>query len=109
VRTEGGAAVSYDIDRVQVAAALDGVLDINFGHLHEEVRPSAGASVRVVDELRLGAELYAQLSRDATMSSWVVIGPDIAWTRGRFWLAGTFGVGLKNVTAAPRLNLGLDW
>jgi hypothetical protein len=97
------------LDRVQIAATLGGVLDINFAHLHEEVRPGIGASARVVGELRLGAELYAQLSRDATVPSWAVIGPDLAWSRGRFWLAAAFGIGVKNVTAAPRLNLGADW
>jgi len=109
VRTEAGVAASYDLDRVQIAATLGGVLDINFGHFHEEFRPGVGASVRVVDELRLGAELYAQLSRDATLPSWAVFGPDIAWTRGRVWLAAAFGIGIKNVTAAPRLNIGADW
>ncbi len=109
VRTEAGIAASYDLDRVQIAASLGGVLDINFGHLHEELRPGIGASARVVEQLRLGAELYAQLSRDDTVPSWAVIGPDVAWSRGRFWLSGAFGIGVKNVTAAPRLDLGTVW
>lgn len=109
VRSEAGASGSYDVDRVQLAATLGGVLDINFGHPHVELHPGLGASTRVGDELRLGAELYAQLSRDDTVPSWAVLGPDLAWQRGRFWLSAEFGVGISHVTAAPRLNLGTTW
>ena len=109
VRTEAGAAASYDLDRVQIEASVGGVLDVNFAHLHEELRPGIGASVRIGDELRLGAELYAQLSHDPTVQSWAVIGPDLAWMRGHFWLAATFGIGIEHITAAPRLNIGMDW
>jgi hypothetical protein len=109
VRTEVELAAAYDIDRVQIEAAIGGVLDINFGHLHEELRPGVGTSVLVTDELRLGAELHAELSRDATVTSWAVIGPDVAWQHGRFWLAGVLGIGIKNITAAPRLNIGMVW
>ena len=109
VRTEAGVAASYDVDRVQIAADLDGVLDVNFGHPHAELRPSLGASVRITDELRLGAELHAELSHDDTAPSWAALGPDVAWARGRFWLAGAFGIGIEHITAAPRLNIGMDW
>lgn len=109
VRIEAGAAASYDFDRVQVAATVAGILDVNFGHLHDEIRSGLGASVSVVDELRLGAELYVQHSRDVTVPSWAVIGPDLAWSRGRFWLSAAFGIGIENITAAPRLNLGAAW
>jgi hypothetical protein len=109
VGTEAAVAASYDIDRVQVAADLDDVLDINFGHLHDELRPSFGASAGVTGELRLGAEIHAEVSFDPTVSSWAAIGPDIAWARGRFWLSGAFGIGIRNITAAPRLNVGMDW
>jgi hypothetical protein len=109
VRTEAAVAAAYEVGPVRVEGLLGGVLDVNFSHLHEEVRTGLGANVRVHEELRLGAELYAQLSRDATVASWAALGPDVAWQRGRFWLSGAFGVGIKNITAAPRLNLGMIW
>jgi hypothetical protein len=109
VRGEVELAVSYDIDRVQIAGDVGGVVDVNFGHLHEELHPSFGASVRTAERLRLGGELHAELSHDATVPSWVAIGPDLAWSRGRFWLAGAFGFGIYQATIAPRLNLGMVW
>lgn len=109
VRSEAEIAASYDHDRIQIAGDVDGVLDLNFGHPHEELRPGVGASVLVTGELRLGAELHAELSHDATTPSWAVLGPDVAWTRGRFWLAGVVGFGIDHITMAPRLNLGLLW
>jgi hypothetical protein len=109
LRTEVELAASYDYDRFEVEADLGGVLDLNFGHPHQELRPGIGASVLVNDELRLGAELYAQHSRDATTASWAVLGPDVAWVRGRFWLSGVLGVGIAHITAAPRLNIGMAW
>jgi hypothetical protein len=38
-----------------------------------------------------------------------VLGPDVTWTRGRFWVAGVFAIGVHEITAAPRLNLGMRW
>lgn len=107
--TAAGVAGSYDLDRVQVAADLGGVLDINFAHHHEELHPGLGVSVRVTGELRLGAELHAKLSHDVTAPSWTVAGPDVAWQRRRFWLAGAFGIGLEHIMAAPRLNIGMTF
>lgn len=108
-RGEVELAASYDLDRVQLAADVDGVLDLNFGHVHEEWHPSLGASVLVTGALRLGGELHAELSRDDTVASWAAIGPDVAWTRGRLWLAGALGIGIHAITVAPRLNLGVAW
>lgn len=102
-------AASYDVGRVQVAGDADLVLNDNYSHVHEELRPGAGVSVRVTGELRLGAEVHAELSHDATAPSWAAIGPDVAWTRGRFWLAGALGIGVHHIAMAPRLNLGITW
>lgn len=109
VRSEAEVAASYDYDRIEVIADVDGVFDLNFGHPHEELRPGVGASVLVTGQLRLGAELHAELSHDATTPDWAVLGPDVAWTRGRFWLAGVVGFGIHEITMAPRLNLGVVW
>jgi hypothetical protein len=108
-RAEIELAASYDYDRFQVEADVGLLADLNFGHPHEELRPGIGANMLVNRELRLGAELYAQLSRDATTTSWAVFGPDVAWARRRFWLSAVAGVGIKNITAAPRLNIGMTW
>jgi hypothetical protein len=109
VRTELELAASYDLDRVQVEGDLGLLVDLNFAHVHRELHPGFGVSVRVTDELRLGAEIHGEISHDATATSWGVIGPDLAWRRGRFWLAGVVGIGIHAIVAAPRVNLGVDW
>jgi hypothetical protein len=108
-RAEAELAASYDYERLQVAADVDAVADVNVSHVHAQLRPGVGASVRVAGQLRLGAELHAELSGDTTATSWAVVGPDVSWTRGRFWVAGVVGIGVKNIAAAPRLNIGMAW
>jgi len=38
-----------------------------------------------------------------------VIGPNIAWARSRYWLAGGLDFGIHQIFAAPRFNLGMVW
>lgn len=74
-----------------------------------ELHPGGGVSIAATDELRLGAEVYAEFSLrgEPNYASWVVAGPDLAWTHGRFWLAGTFGVGVYQIKASARLNMAV--
>ena len=109
VRTEVELAAAYEDGPWHAQADAGVVVDINFGHPHVELHPGAGASVRVADQLWLGGEIYAQLSRDATVPSWSAFGPDVSWARGRFWLSAVAGIGIHSITAAPRFNLGLVW
>jgi hypothetical protein len=109
VRLESELAASYDDGPWQVELDAGLVVDVNIGRLHKELRPGAGANVRVTEELRLGAEIHAELALDSTTTSWAVVGPDVAWMRGRFWLSGVVGVGVRQITAAPRMNLGMVW
>src|SRR5437763_1439258 len=70
-----------------------------------------GPLIGVTDQLELalpvGGEVYAELSLDDKEDSWVVAGPDLSWTHGRFWLTATFGIGVYNITAAPRFMWGI--
>jgi hypothetical protein len=109
LRSELESAVSYDLGRWQFEADLGGVLDFNIGHTHRELHPGLGASARVAGELRVGGELHAELSGDTTTQSWGVLGPNLAWHRDRYWLAGALDLGIHAITAAPRLNLGMVW
>jgi len=109
VRSEVELAASYDHGPLQIEVDTGLVVDVNIGRRHTELRPGVGANVRITDELRLGAELHAELALDSTTTSWAVIGPDVAWTRGRFWVAGAIGFGVHQITAAPRLNVGMRW
>ena len=87
--------------------------DVGFsGHFgkdatHTEVRPGLGVSFRAVGDLRVGAEVYSELSLDSKKESWVVVGPNAAWTQGRFWLSASFGIGVYQIETAPRVQWGI--
>lgn len=72
-----------------------------------ELHPGAGVSFKIVGDLRLGAEVYAELSLDADKESWAVVGPDLAWSHGRFWLSAALGIGVYQIDTAPRLQWGI--
>jgi len=108
-RAELGGALSFARGPIHVEGAADVVAEVNIGLRHFEIHPGIGASVGVVDELRLGAELYAEVSLDNITSTWVVVGPNIAWHLGPSWLSGAFGIGVVGIGFAPRLNWGLAW
>ncbi|HEY0192951.1 MAG TPA: hypothetical protein VGC42_17665 [Kofleriaceae bacterium] len=107
VHIEAGGSLSYEAGAVQALAAVGYVGDFESNTSHSELRPGAGVSVAVTSELRLGAELYAELSFDNYSESWASAGPDIAWTHGRFWISGVFGIGVYHVQTAPRVMWGI--
>ena len=74
---------------------------------HFELRPGAGVSFKVAGDLRLGAEVYAEISLDDQQETWAVAGPNVAWTHGRFWLSAAFGIGIYKIDTAPRLQWGI--
>jgi hypothetical protein len=76
------------------------------GH-HFEFRPGAGISILAFDGVRLGAELHAEITLDQG-ESWVIAGPDVAWTFGRFWLSAAYGFGFgPHAGDAPRVQWGI--
>ena len=105
-RIEADAVASYQTGRV--FAAIDaGVVFVNTPMETEiELRPGAGVSIRVIDDLRLGAEAYAELVAQGEGTSWLVVGPTISLTHGRFWGAATYGIGIFGIRDAPRLTFG---
>jgi hypothetical protein len=110
VRIEGDVVLSYEAGRVLFVIDVGGIAEVNEadGEAVYEVRPAAGLSVRATTELRFGAELYSEIGlEDHPGVDWYSVGPNIAWTHGRFWLAGSFPIGLKNIDAAPRLNFAI--
>ena len=109
VRVEGDAVVSYQSGGLQVVvdAGFTGDLDSSASHL--ELHPGIGVSVVATGELRVGAEIYSELSLDTRSESWAVIGPDLSWVHGRFWVSGAFGIGLYRVQVAPRVIWGIGF
>jgi hypothetical protein len=107
VRLEADGVVSYDAGRVNMLVDVGIIGDVQSGTSHSELRPGAGLSIRATGELRVGAEVYSELSLDARRESWAIIGPDLAWTHGRFWVSGAFGIGIYHVRTAPRVMWGI--
>jgi hypothetical protein len=107
VRFEGDVVLSYEVGAVHLLADVGFIADIAAGRRHTEIRPGGGLTIRVAEDVRLGAELYSELSMDSNGVSWAAVGPTLAWTHGRFWLSATFGIGVYHIKTAPRLTWGI--
>ncbi len=103
IHAELDTAVSYTTGRLYAGGSIGVVGDVNRGGLRLTVRPAVAAAISVTDELRVGAELHAELERDRGSTSWIVAGPSVSWTHGRCWVSATYGLGIKDVSSAPRL------
>lgn len=77
------------------------------GTTRHELRPGAGVSFKVVGDFRLGAEVHASIDVDNADNRYVVVGPNAAWTQGRMWVSGTFGIGVYQIDTAPRVVWGI--
>ncbi len=72
-----------------------------------ELRPGAGVSFRAVGDLRIGAEVFAEINIDESEQSWAAAGPNLAWSHGRFWLSAAFGIGIYHIETAPKVQWGI--
>jgi hypothetical protein len=106
VRVEADLVGSYRAGRVLALVDIGGVGDLGRDSRFE-LRPGAGVSVEVTDELRLGVEAYAELSSGSEEESWAIVGPSLGWTHGRFWLSAAFGIGVYQIRTAPRFVWGI--
>jgi hypothetical protein len=106
-RVEGDLVASYQKGRFHALVDAGFIGDLGPDKLHFEFRPGAGVSIRVKGELRLGGEVYSELSLDDNGTSWAAAGPDIAWTHGRFWLSASYLIGIHKIDNAPRAVWGI--
>jgi hypothetical protein len=108
VRPEADLVLSYETGIVQVAADLGFVAEIESGTRVMELRPAAGVSVLAIEDfdMRFGAEVYAEI-KDKSRPDWIIAGPNFSYTHGRFWLTAVYGIGLKGIGNAPRVQLGI--
>ncbi len=106
VRGEGDLVVSAELGRCWRAVADLGVFaEVGTGENFYSLRPGAGVNALVAPDLRVGVEAFGNFKHDDNKSTeWMVVGPNLAWSHGRFWLAATFGIGLFGVDTAPRIN-----
>jgi hypothetical protein len=107
VRAEAEAVASYQSGRLHAVVDVGLVGDLSRDDARLELRPGAGVSIAVGRDLRLGAEIYAELELRGAREGWVAAGPDLAWTHGRFWLSAAFGIGIYHIDTAPRVSWGI--
>lgn len=109
-------AAIYEGDLVltYTAGIVKAVVDARFSALVREgeneyqAAPSVGVSVKATDDLRLGVEGYAEFAlRGSHQNDWIIVGPDLSWTHGRFWVTATAGIGVKGISSAPRVLWGV--
>ena len=101
---EADLVASYTVGSVQMLVDLGGIGDISPTDNHFEFHPGAGFSVEVVDQLRFGGEVFAEIASDG---SWAAAGPNMSWSHGRTWLSAAYGIGFHNIRDAPRLQWGI--
>jgi hypothetical protein len=110
VRPSADAVLSFESGIVQVLVDIGFYAEVGIaGEDHFELRPGAGVSILAVDDLRFGAEVHAEIKLHDNDESWIIAGPNLAWTHGRFWLSGAFGIGLvqERIKTAPRVQWGI--
>jgi hypothetical protein len=110
-RLEGDLVGSYQAGPVNVLADLGIAAQLDTDPMKEDIveaRPGAGISIEVIEGLRVGGEIYAELNLQGNDDKgWAGIGPNFAWTYGRFWISGAALVGIYHVKLAPRFMWGV--
>jgi hypothetical protein len=106
-RFEIDAVVSYTSGRVHVLADLGAVATLRRGDDTYAVHPGGGVSVQVTGDVRLGAEVHAQLIARGAGIDWMTAGPVLGWTHGRGWLTVSAAIGVFGIVAAPRIDWGV--
>jgi len=122
VESEADFVLAYNAGDVQVLADIglygelerdcprNAPVDMNGNKLcdkhHFEAHPGAGVSYRAVGDVRFGAEVHAEISID-NGESWAAIGPNMAWSHGRFWMSAAYGIGVYHIKDAPRVQWGI--
>ena len=106
---EADFVASYQAGRFHGLVDLGVVARVSSDDSRVEVRPGAGVAIEVKTDLRIGAEFYSELNLDSALkqSRWAGVGPNMAWTHGRFWLSASYLVGVYQISTAPRVVWGI--
>jgi hypothetical protein len=106
-RGEADLVAAYQAGSIRVLADVGSVVNYGRNATEAEVRPSLGISVRVSDELRIGAETYSEIVVAANDVTWLAVGPDISYSHGRFWAVAAYPIGVFGISDAPRVSFGI--
>ena len=107
IQPEANIVASYTSGRLHALVDVGFVGEITPDAHHFEMHPGAGVSVLAVGDLRFGAEVFADVSLDDKDETWVIAGPNFAWSHGRTWISAAYGIALKNMKDAPRFQWGI--
>jgi hypothetical protein len=107
VDVEAELTLSYERGCVHATLSVAGRRLLRDGRDATLVRPAGGLSVALTGELRAGVEAVSGLSPRGPDDDWVAVGPNLAWTHGRFWLAISAPIGLSNIDSAARIRWGI--
>jgi hypothetical protein len=104
-RGDAGLVLGLDLgERVHAAADFGVSWVVGEGESILELTPAAGVSFEVLEQLRVGGEVYAEVAFGGTELDWLAAGPNLAWTHGRFWITAAVPIGVIDIGAAPRIN-----
>jgi len=101
-----GVVSTYEVGGTLIAAQLNVAVDATREEAQFSAYPAVGASFSIVGDLRAGAEAFGRYSFDSGDGRWSA-GPNLAWTHGRFWMSVAYGIGLKGIKDAPRMQWGI--
>ena len=96
------AIVSRDLGRLNLTANLGGYLEMADDETLSELVGSFASTMELPAGFRLGGEIFTEKELKAGGKTEVWAGPSLAYGRGRFWLAATFGLGLTDDTSQHR-------
>jgi hypothetical protein len=79
------------------------------GETLRELDPGIGVSYRATGDLRFGVEAYGEFPLDEDNLDWIVFGPQVSLTHGRFWGVLTYAIGVTGIRTAPRVKFGISF
>jgi hypothetical protein len=96
------AILSRDVGRLNVTANLGGYLEMADDETVPYLVGSFASTVELPAGFRLGGEIFSEKELKTGGESELWAGPSLAYGRGRFWLAATFGFGLTDDSSLHR-------
>jgi len=96
------AILSRDLGRLNVTANLGGYLEMADDETVPYFVGSLASTLELPAGFRLGGEIFSEKELKTGGETEVWAGPSLAYGRGRFWLAATFGFGLTDDASLHR-------
>jgi hypothetical protein len=94
LRLEGGLTLSLDAGRAR--AVVDGGVVYRSDTGDVRAVYGAGVSFALTEDLAAGVEAYGVARLTDGADAWISLGPNVAFTWGRFWLAASLPFGLHD-------------